>query len=173
MTYLYEKKAKEIAIRNILISAIIYFALAGVIFLYTTRENFPLPLLLIALFVGLLVGTVFLRDGIKLFNNNGVWKISVSNNGIYWKSPDEIIDSSFKFNLDEISSTETIVKHSKARKGASFNYFLLLKSGGRHELPGYTGANLKKIISTFEALGVKNEHKVISPKTHINITESS
>lgn len=173
MTYLYKKTAKKIAKTNILISAIIYFSLAGIIFLYTTRESFPLPLLLIALFVGLLVGTIFLRDGIKLLNNNGAWKISVDNNGIYWESPDEAIDSSFKFNLDEIISTETIVKNSKAKKGARFSYFLILKSGGKHELPGHTGANLKKIISTFEALGVPNEHKVVFPKTHVKITESS
>lgn len=173
MTYFYEKTAKKIAIRNILISTIIYFSLAGVIFLYATREDFPLPLLLIALFVGILVGTVFLKNGIKLFNNDGVWKISVSDDGIEWESPDESIDMSFRFDLNEISSTETIVKHSKARKGASFNYFLLLKSGEKHELSGHTGANLKKIISTFETLGIKNEHKVIYPKAHIKITESS
>lgn len=172
MSYLYEKRARTIAIRNIIIAIAIYLALAGIIYFYVSRDDFPLPLLLISVFVGLLVGSVFFKDGIKLFNNDGVWKVSVDQNGIVWESPDEEVDSSFKYSIHEISSTETIVKHSKSKKGADFSYFLCLKCGKKHKLSGHAGANLKKILLVLESLGIKNDNKVIYPKAHIKITDS-
>src|SRR5690606_33558118 len=172
MSYLYEKRARAIAIRNIIIAIAIYLALAGIIYFYVSRDDFPLPLLVISVFVGLLVGSVFFKDGIKLFNNDGVWKVSVDQNGIVWESPDEEVDSSFKYSIHEISSTETIVKHSKSKKGADFSYFLCLKCGKKHKLSGHAGANLKKILLVLESLGIKNDNKVIYPKAHIKITDS-
>jgi len=52
-------------------------------------------------------------------------------------------------------------------KHSTFTHYLILKSGERHELPGHTGVNLKKIISSLEKLGIENDYKHIPSGTKI------
>jgi hypothetical protein len=68
------------------------------IYLYATKDDFPLPMLIIGGFLALLIGTVFFVQRMKLFYNDGVWDISVSSAGIKWQSPDEEVDGSLEAN---------------------------------------------------------------------------
>lgn len=172
MHYVYKRAAQTIAIRNILISLTLFSLMFLMVFLYIAKDGFPLPMLLIGIFLGLLIGGIFLNQGLRLLKNKGVWEVLVNSNGIIWKSPDETVDGSFQCKLSEIRSTETVVEKWKTANNASFRYYLVLQSGDRRELPGHVGANLKKVIGALEQLGVENNYTVIPVGVRASIKQS-
>lgn len=85
ISYHFIRKARTIAIRNFFISITLYSIMGYISFLYFTKDDFPLPVLLITIFLGFLIGTVFLKQGLKLFKNKGVWEIVINPCGLIWK----------------------------------------------------------------------------------------
>ena len=148
-------KTKDVARRNF-IGVYISFLIAFFSSVTLYFMGFPLVLVLFNFIFWVVFSVWGVSVAKKMLNTPGCWKITLDNNGIDWRSPDENIDKSFFLPLSEIKCIGT--ERIKSMPVGPFNDLLynnvvILMDGSHFYFEDRSGMNINMIYVGLQKLG--------------------
>lgn len=114
----------------------------------------PIVFWIVGISIGLLVSTL----AIKMIKTGGTWIITIDHNGIEWQSPDESVDPSFSYSIDQMQAVEFNVKRNSLSGTGKRRYFIVKSDGSRQKLSPNSGLSQKKVAEELASIGVPKIH---------------
>ena len=151
----YEKSAYSAGVSCLAWAVGILLVLGALQIFWATPSERPWVPTVQCWLLGLIPVAVCGWTGVRLIRNGGSWKISVDHDGISWFSPDESVNRSFQFALEDLDRVETRI--SRAGSRTTVQYVLVPCSGEERTLGLRGWVDQKQVIDELEMLGVPHE----------------
>ncbi len=149
MSYYFEKDAEKKG-KNFLIASVVTLIITinfHIFFFFIASVSEHAPLFIWG-FATLFI-LIFVVQGIKFIKCGGKWEISINEQGISWKTPNESLDTSFDLQLNEIE--RLVTETSSRRTGSSGHTFtdhlIHTKSGLVFKVNEISGIKGTRVIS--------------------------